>query len=182
MKIRQNNALGELGTAIGIGLLAGIAGTAAITLSQTIEMKITKRRPSEAPVKVFEETAGAAPASEEEKQKVSQEVHWAYGTSWGIARGLIGLTGLRGVAATAVHFASIWTTALVMLPSFKASPPVTEQEPQAIAIDALHHAVYATAAGLVYDVLDSGSHNQRRFERLLGKVGHWKNLKEKFAA
>jgi len=182
MKIRQNNALGELGTAIGIGLLGGLAGTAAITLSQTIEMKITKRGPSEAPIKVVKQTAGVAPATEEDKQKVSHEIHWTYGTSWGIARGLIGLTGLRGVAATVVHFASIWTTALIMLPAFKASPPVSEQKPKAIAIDALHHAVYATAAGLVYEILDAGSRNQRRFERLLEKVGHWKNLKEKFAA
>lgn len=36
--------------AIGIGLMAGLAGTAAITLSQTIEMKLTKRPPSTAPV------------------------------------------------------------------------------------------------------------------------------------
>jgi hypothetical protein len=170
MKIRENNVLGELGTAIGIGLLAGLAGTAAITLSQAIEMKITKRDPSEAPVKVVKETVGLQPANEEQKEKASQEIHWAYGTSWGIARGLIGLTGLKGLPATALHFASIWGTAMVMLPAFKASPPVTEQEPKSIAIDGLHHAVYALAAGAVYDALDAGSRKQRTFDKMVNKL------------
>ena len=90
MKIHQDNALGALGSAIGRGLLAGLAATAAMTLSQMIEMKITKREASDAPVKVAEDTVGVKPASPEEKQKLSQELHWSYGTAWGVARGLIG--------------------------------------------------------------------------------------------
>lgn len=170
MNLRENNAFGELGKAIGIGLLAGVAGTAAITLSQIIEMKITKRGPSEAPVKVAKKATGVKPASEAEKSKVSQEIHWAYGTAWGIARGIISLTGLRGLPAAAVHFATVWGTAMVMLPSFKASPPVTEQEPQAVAIDGLHHAVYALAAGAAFDALDAGSRNQRKFDKMMRKL------------
>ncbi|ASU34515.1 hypothetical protein [Mucilaginibacter xinganensis] len=180
MKIRENNTLGELGTAIGIGLLAGLAGTAAITLSQAIEMKITKRAPSEAPVKVAKEITGIKPSNEAGEEKVSQEIHWAYGTAWGIARGLIGLTGLKGLPAAAVHFASIWGTAMVMLPAFKASPPVTEQKPKAIAIDALHHAVYALAAGAAYDALDAGSRNQRRLSKMLNKLDKLKAIGKNF--
>ncbi|MDB5009882.1 MAG: hypothetical protein JWQ06_671, partial [Mucilaginibacter sp.] len=62
MKIHEDNALGELGSAIGKGLLAGLAATAAMTLSQMIEMKITKREPSDAPVKVTSQTVGIIPA------------------------------------------------------------------------------------------------------------------------
>jgi hypothetical protein len=170
MKIKEDNALGELGAAIGKGLLAGLAGTAAITLSQMIEMKITGRKPSEAPVKVASETTGVKPANEEQKEKVSQEIHWAYGTSWGIARGIIGLTGLKGPAATLLHFATVWGTAMVMLPAFKAAPPVTEEDPQAIAIDGLHHAIYAIATSLAYEALDSGSSNQRKLDSLIAKL------------
>jgi hypothetical protein len=143
MKIHQDNILGELGNAIGKGLLVGLTATAAITISQMIEMKITKRKPSDAPVKVVSETVGAKPAHNEDKQKLSQEIHWAYGTAWGVLRGLIGLTGLRGLPAALVHFAAIWGTSMVMLPKFNAAKPIYEEEPQAIAIDVLHHAVYA---------------------------------------
>jgi len=175
MKLREENALGELAGAIGKGLLAGLAGTAAITLSQMIEMKITKREPSEAPVKVASQVTGAAPADESQKEKLSNEIHYAYGTSWGVVRGLLGLAGLKGLPATLVHFGAIWATELIMLPKYDAAPPVDEQEPKSLAIDALHHAVYAVAAGLAYDALDAGSDNQRKLDRLIERL-HLKKL------
>lgn len=175
MKLREENALGELAGAIGKGLLAGLAGTAAITLSQMIEMKITKREPSEAPVKVASQVTGAAPADESQKEKLSNEIHYAYGISWGVVRGLLGLAGLKGLPATLVHFGAIWATELIMLPKYDAAPPVDEQEPKSVAIDALHHAVYAVAAGLAYDALDAGSDNQRKLDRLIERL-HLKKL------
>lgn len=179
MKIHQNNALGELGSAIGKGLLAGLAATAVMTLSQLIEMRITKREPSDAPVKVVSETVGAKPATKGEKEKLSQEIHWAYGTVWGVARGIIGLTGLKGLPATAAHFASVWGISMIMLPKFKAAPPVSEEDPKAIAIDGFHHAVYAITAGIVYDALDSGGKNERRLNRLVKQL-HLKGILKKF--
>jgi hypothetical protein len=181
MRTHNDNILGELGSAIGKGLLAGLAGTAAITISQMIEMHITKRKPSEAPVKVAEQVTDIKPANKGAKEQVSQEIHWAYGTSWGVARGLIGLTGLKGAPAIAAHFAAIWGTALVMLPSFKAGPKVTEEEPKAIGIDAMHHMVYAIAAGLTYDALDSGAKQERKLDNLISKL-KLKGLLKKFSS
>jgi hypothetical protein len=57
-----------------------------------------------------------------------------------------------------------------MLPAFKAGPKATEEDAKTIVIDVMHHAVYATAAGLAYDALDSGSRKQRKFERLIDRV------------
>lgn len=146
MKLHEDNTLGELAGAIGKGLLAGIAATAAITLSQMIEMKITKREGSDAPIKVAEDAAGIKLATKEDKQKLSQELHWSYGTAWGVARGLIGLTGLKGLPATLVHFGAVWGTALIMLPKHDAAKQINEQKPKDIAIDVLHHGVYAITA------------------------------------
>src|SRR5438105_12822126 len=113
MKI-ENNALGEVGAAIGKGLIAGLAATAAITLSQMIEMKITKRKPSEAPTKVAGEVTGIKPENAGQKEKVSHEIHWAYGTIWGAARGIIGLTGLKGALAAIAHFTAVWGASMLM--------------------------------------------------------------------
>lgn len=179
MNIKHENYWGALGNALGKGLLAGLAGTAAITLSQMIEMSITKREASDAPVKVASEITDVEPTNDETKAKVNQEIHWAYGTTWGIARGLIGLTGLKGLPATLLHFGAIWGTALVMLPKYDAAPPVTEEPPKAIAIDAWHHAVYALAAGLAYDALDAGSKHQRKFDHLVNQL-HLKGLLSRF--
>ncbi len=170
MKLRENNMPGELGGAIGKGLLAGLAATAAMTLSQMIEMKITKRKPSEATLKVAGEVAGVKPVGQNEKQKVSQEIHWSYGTIWGISRGLISLTGLKGLPATLLHFGAVWGTSMIMLPKFKAAPPVYQEDFKTIAIDGLHHAVYATTAGIAYDLLDRGSKHERKFDKLVKRL------------
>jgi hypothetical protein len=149
----NSNPLKDLGTALGVGLLAGLAGTAAITLSQMIEMKITKRESSDAPAKAVSKVLYVKPANKEKKPMVNQEIHWVYGTSWGISRGLMSLTGVTGLPATLAHFVAIWGTELLMMPGLNLAPPVTEQKPKSVAIDAIHHAVYALAAGAVFDAI-----------------------------
>jgi len=155
MKIeRAENPLKNLGLALGVGVLAGLAGTTAITISQLIEMKLTKRQPSKAPVKAVSKVLDVKPTKKGKKNKVAQEIHWTYGTAWGMARGLITLAGLKGWPATLAHFAAITGTALTLLPKLDIAPPVTEEDPKTVAIDTLHHAIYAIAAGLAYDAID----------------------------
>ena len=143
----------KIASAIGKGLIAGAAGTLAITLSQMIEMKITKRNPSTAPADAAEKVLEVKPETEEDKQQFSKQIHWAYGTSWGITRSVLSLLGLRGLPATTIHFATIYSTALIMPTSLKVAPPLKEWNAQEFIIDALHHAVYAIAAGLVFDTM-----------------------------
>lgn len=146
--------LAEIAGAIGKGIIAGAAGTLAITLSQMIEMKITKREQSTAPADAAQKVLEVKPETEEDKQQFSQQVHWAYGTSWGVPRGILSLFGLKGLPATAIHFATIYSTALIMPTQLKVAPPLKEWSAKEFVIDALHHAVYAIAAGLVFDAID----------------------------
>jgi hypothetical protein len=143
----------ELAGAIGKGLMAGAAGTLAITLSQMIEMKITKRKPSTAPADAAQKVLEVKPETEEDKQQFSQQIHWAYGTSWGVPRGILSLLGVKGFPATAIHFATIYSTALIMPTQLKVASSLKEWSLKEFAVDALHHAVYAIAAGLVFDAM-----------------------------
>lgn len=152
-KSKPGFALSEFAGSVGKGLIAGVAGTIAITISQMIEMKITKREPSSEPADAAEKVLDVKPETPEDKQKFSQEVHWAYGTGWGIPRGILGLFGLKGITATSIHFATIYGTALIMPAQLKVAPPLKEWKPKEFAVDALHHAVYAIVAGLVYDAM-----------------------------
>lgn len=148
---------GKLGSIIGRGLIAGLAGTAAITLSQLLEMKITKKPPSFAPADAASKALSIEASNREARQKFSNEVHWTYGTTWGMARGLLSLAGLKGWPATAIHFAAIFYTALTIEPDFEVTPPVNEWSKKEIAIDALHHVVYVVAAGLVFDAINKNN-------------------------
>jgi hypothetical protein len=149
----NSNPLKELGTALGVGILAGAAGTAAITLSQMIEMSITDRDASDTPTKAVSKVLHVKPVRKEKKPTVTQEIHWTYGTSWGVGRGLLSYAGLHGLPASLAHFGAVWGAELIMMPSLDLAPPVTEQKPKNVAIDAMHHAVYALVAGLVFDAI-----------------------------
>lgn len=146
--------IGDIAGAVGKGLLAGLIGTAAITLSTMIDIKLRERPPSTAPADAASKVLEVEPKGEEEKVHFSNLVHWGYGMSWGASRGLLGAAGLKGTPANLAHFAAVWGAALVMLPYLKVAPPVKEWGAKEIAIDALHHLVYATATGLTYDFLD----------------------------
>jgi len=147
------NRLGEIGGAIGRGLLAGVAGTAAMTISSTIEAKLREREESTAPADAAGKILGVQPRDPAGKARFSNIVHWGYGTSWGAVRGLIGAAGLDGPTAAAAHFAAIWPSALVMLPALKVAPPPWKWGATELGIDALHHTVYVSTTSLAYAAL-----------------------------
>lgn len=146
--------IARFASSVGKGLLAGLAGTAAMTISNTIAMKARGRKASDVPARAASKVLGVSPVGEDEKRRFSSFVHWGYGTGWGAARGVIGALGLRGVPAAAVHFGAIWGAGLVMLPNLDVAPPPNEWGGEELAIDATHHAVYASVTSAVYEYLD----------------------------
>jgi hypothetical protein len=155
---------------IGKGIVAGLAGTAAMTVSSTLEMKLQGREASTAPAKAAGKVLGVQPRNPEGEARFSQVVHWSYGTGWGVARGLLGASGLGSAAAGATHFATVWGSAQVVLPALDVAPPAWEWDAETVALDVLHHAVYAAATGWAYDRLEgAGREAQQRAWRLPGR-------------
>jgi hypothetical protein len=140
----------RLGCGIGNGLMAGFAGTAAITLSQSVEMAVRNRPPSQAPAKAVEKVLAIRPAGEAAGRRLSRYVHWGYGTTWGIFRGLLDLLGIHGGAAMASHWTAVQGVAMILLPRLKVVPPVKAWGTKEIALETAHHAVYVGVAGWVY--------------------------------
>ena len=146
--------------AVGEGLLAGLAGTAAMTVSSTVEARLRGRAPSTAPARATAKVLGIAEFEDDlAKARFSDLSHWGYGTGWGVVRGLLGATGMPARKATAVHGAAVWGSAQVTLPALEIAPPAVFWPKEEIAIDAFHHAVYAVATGLAYELLAAGRRN-----------------------
>src|SRR5215210_9462375 len=122
--------LGDVAAAVGKGLFAGAAGTAAMTLSSTMEMKLRGRPASSAPADAAAKVLGVESKGEMEEARFSTLVHWGYGTSWGAMRGLIGAAGLSGMRAGVAHLGAVWGTEQVMLPALGVAPPFWEWEPK----------------------------------------------------
>ena len=148
-----STGIAHVAAGIGIGILAGLAGTVVMTAAQMIEMQISGRKPSNTPYKAVKKTFGIEAQSEEDKELITNVTHIAYGTSWGVPRGLMAVFGADGVAGTATHFGAVWGTELSLLPAMEVMEPVTTWKPKAIAEDAMFHAVYAVATGITADAL-----------------------------
>jgi hypothetical protein len=117
-------------------------------------MKVRGRPASSTPAQAAAKVLGVEPVDEEAKARFSNLVHWGYGTAWGGARGLLAAAGLSGPAATAAHLGAVWGSEQLMLPTLGVTPPLTEWGAKEVAIDALHHLVYAGATGVAYSLLD----------------------------
>jgi hypothetical protein len=140
---------------IGKGLVAGLVGTAAMTVSSSLEARLRGRAASSAParatakvlgIKEFEDPVAAA--------RFNDLSHWGYGTSWGVVRGLLASAPLSPTRENAAHGAAVWGSAAVMLPALDVAPPFVFWGRKEVAIDLWHHFVYAAATGLAYRLLD----------------------------
>jgi hypothetical protein len=149
-------ALTRLSSAIGDGLVAGFVGTAAMTVSSTLEARLRHRAASTAPARATAKALGIADFEDDiARARFNDLSHWAYGTGWGVVRGLLGAAGLP----TAAHGAAIWGSAAVTLPALDVAPPFVFWGKEEVAIDLFHHAVYAVATGLAYELVAGGRRN-----------------------
>ncbi|MEA2385646.1 MAG: hypothetical protein QOH72_5617 [Solirubrobacteraceae bacterium] len=145
---------GTLAAKIGRGLLAGAVGTAAMTVSSTLEQKLRGREPSTAPADAAMKVLGIESFCDDAaKNRFSNIVHWAYGSAWGVPRGLLDAAGLSPAAATAAHGAALWGSEQVMLPLLGVAPPLWTWGVTEVAIDAIHHVVYTLATSVAYEAL-----------------------------
>jgi len=153
-------ALTKTASAIGDGLVAGFIGTAAMTVSSTVEARLRHRAASSAPARATAKALGIKTFENDlARARFNDLSHWGYGTGWGVVRGILGTTGLRPGRATAAHGAAVWGSAAVALPALDVAPPFVFWGRREVAIDVLHHAVYAVATGLAYEVVAAGRRN-----------------------
>lgn len=150
---RSRTRTSRLTEPLGRGLIAGVVGTAAMTVSSTIEAKLSRREPSTTPAAAAGRVAGVVPRDSTGEQRFNTLAHWGYGIAWGAFRGALGVLGLRGPAASLVHLLAVLGTEQALLPALRVAAPTPRYGLKAAGTDALHHIVYAGVSGLAYDHL-----------------------------
>ncbi len=131
------------------GLLAGLAGTAAMTLAQGAYYQLTGAKPSDAPQragrKALERAGKRVPR--DKRPALNQAMHWLYGTSWGIPYGVLaGSVGARPEPSGVAFGLSVWAIGLAHLPALDLAPAPWKQSPRTLAADAAFHVVYGLGA------------------------------------
>ena len=134
--------------AVARGLAAGVAGTAALTLSQRAEMALTGRPSSDLPARVAERVLRTKFRGRT-RERVAVVTHWVNNTQVGLSRAALDSLGVSGAPAVAGTFAAYVGGSTLMFATLG-----LPQAPRRRAIDLAHAAVYAVAASAVYDRLD----------------------------
>jgi hypothetical protein len=145
--------LGYAAAQAGVGAAAGLVGTAAMTASTMIEMRLTGRPASPTPARAVSKVLGIKPEGEKQEKRLNNLTHWAYGTGWGAFRGIVGCLGCPVPAASAAHFAAVWGTEQIVLPALKVGPPITQWGARQVVVDVVHHLVYEAATSATYELL-----------------------------
>lgn len=136
----------------GRGTLAGLVGAAVMTVSQRVDMAMSKRPPSTVPGQVAVRLLGRG---DQGAQRLSPVVHWGHGAAMGAVRGALGAAGLRGPAASAVFFGLLWSGDALLYRALGIADWPWRWTRTELATDLGHKAVYAVTTGVVYDALSS---------------------------
>ena len=156
--------------ALGRGVLAGLAATAAMSLSTSIEMRLSGRESSSTPVAAAGKTLGVQPRNQRGAKRFGTLVHWGYGTGWGAVGGLLH-HGVSEPIASATHFGLVWGTEVTLLPAMEVIPPLPEWPPVEVAMDVWHHIVYVATFAAVWAVLDRYAQPVTATDRLIARLG-----------
>lgn len=134
----------------GKGLIAGLVGTATMTVAQGAEFVLTGAAPSDAPATVADRASrklGLGRIKRRNKPKANQTVHWLYGTSWGIPYGIFASNSKLRPELTGPAFGlAVWIVALGQQPVVGVAEPPWKRSLQSLGSEALFHVVYGIGA------------------------------------
>ncbi len=135
------------------GLVAGLAGTAAMTAAEKLEQMLTRRPNSFVPAHTLERLLRLPSKPDDERLWMNWAMHWGQGVLLGAVRGLMAERGVRGPVGSFLfmNLRLFNDQTLENATGVGAPPwtwPVDEQ-----AIDLLHKAIYAFVTGEVADRL-----------------------------
>jgi hypothetical protein len=141
------------GQVLACGLLAGLAGVAAMTVAEKLEQAVTGRPNSYVPAHTLERLLGLDERPDEDRLALNWAMHWGQGALLGAVRALMAERGIRGPAASFLFLnLRLLNDQILENATGVGAPPWTWPVDEQI-VDILHKAIYAYAAGAVADRL-----------------------------
>jgi hypothetical protein len=155
-----SNRRPSMATTVGLGILAGLAGTVVMTAFQElIEKPVTGRGDSFAPADFAEKVSGVHPTTKQGRKRLNWATHFALGGMWGSAYGIAAYAGLRGPQAIAAVFATVYTGDVLLNTELGLYEPA-KWSGRDWTIDLTNKFVQAAATGVIFDrVLDPVKHS-----------------------
>ena len=138
------------------GMIAGLAGVAAMTAAEKVEQKLTRRPNSFVPAHTLERVLRLPSKPDEQRVWLNWAMHWGQGIALGAVRGLMAERGVRGPVGSFLFLnLRLLNDQTLENVTGVGSPPWTWPVDEQV-IDLLHKAIYAFATGEVVDRLVAG--------------------------
>ncbi len=136
------------------GLIAGMAGVAAMTLAEKIEQLITKRPNSYVPAYTLERLVGLP--NKGNNDLTNWIMHWGQGILLGAVRGVMAKNGIRGPVSSFLfmNLRLLNDQTLENATGVGALPWTWPKDEQTI--DLIHKGIYAFVTGAIADTLIEG--------------------------
>ena len=146
----------------GRGVLAGLVGVAAMTVSEKAEQRVTGRQNSYVPGRTLKTMLTGTASQQDQPLLWNHAMHWGTGAALGVLRGVWAVIGLRGpqahLAYTVVRLATDQT---LENGAGTGAPPRTWPRREQV-VDVTHKALYALVTGLVAERLVPPDLERRR--------------------
>jgi hypothetical protein len=144
------------GKAAVYGLLAGVAGVAAMTLAEKIEQQFTRRPNSYVPAHTLERLLRLPHKPDQERLGLNWTMHWGQGILMGAVRGLMAAQGFRGPVGSFMFMnLRLLNDQSLENATGVGAPPWTWPKDEQV-IDLLHKGIYAFVTGAIADRLIAG--------------------------
>lgn len=155
--------------ALGRGLVAGVAGTAAMTAYQLAVAKARGQRldtpvprtwaDAPAPAQLAKKAATAVgkprAVTKQDVPLLTNAIHWAYGLTWGIVYGLVARAAEPNPAAGGIGLGvSLWASSYAELVPLGIYRPPWEYPLPELGLDLSYHLVYGVGVAAAYAALD----------------------------
>jgi hypothetical protein len=143
----------DMGNFVVDGMVAGLAGAAAMTLAEKIEQRFTKRPDSYVPALTLGRLVGVQDEVAERSVGLNVVMHVGQAVALGVVRAMMAEGGLRGLP-TSAGFTGLRLMNDQTLENYTGSgaPPSTWPRSELV-IDVFHKSVYGVVTGLVADRL-----------------------------
>jgi hypothetical protein len=138
------------------GVVAGAAGTGAMTAAQLAYYRATGGSSSDTPAQVgrrIVEGVFRREVPDERMPVLNELMHWLYGTSWGGLYGIVAGSRSRGLRGGLALGTVVWAAGLVELPAMKVAPPPWEWGAASLGTDLGFHLVYGVATSAAHGLL-----------------------------
>jgi len=148
------------------GLIAGLAGVAAMTLAEKLEQAVTGRPNSYVPAHTLERLLRLPRRPDRERLRLNWAMHWGQGILLGPVRALMAQRGIRGPVGSFLflNLRLLNDQSLENATGVGAPPWTWPAEEQVV--DLLHKGIYAFVAGAVADrLVQAGRHESGDLRR-----------------